>query len=309
MVRPMTAILALAAPVDWVEAAASAADGPAPLPRFRMTAYTGGPMRLAGWRHPVVVDLAGLELSDQRLPIRLQHDAGLGVGHTDRLVVDAGQLLAEGVISRATPAAADVVASGRNGFPWQASIGASVEEHEFVQAGQSVTVNGRVFAGPVNVVRKAGLGEISFVDRGADSRTSASLAAAAAASLETDMDLSARCSAILAAHGEAWRPLVQEALIAGKSDIEVVAAIEAAAVKAERETAAAAAAALTAERDALQAQVAALTAERDALQAQVAAAAQGAPAPVTGAAAPLSLEEWQKLPPRERAQRRRELAH
>ena len=40
-------------------------------------------------------------------------------------------------------------------------------------------VNGREFFGPVNVVRKATLGEISFVDLGADGQTSASVAAAA----------------------------------------------------------------------------------------------------------------------------------
>ena len=39
--------------------AAGTGDGAAPLPRFRMVAYTGTPMRVAGWRHPVVLDLDG----------------------------------------------------------------------------------------------------------------------------------------------------------------------------------------------------------------------------------------------------------
>ena len=30
------------------------------LPRFQMVAYTGGPMRITGFSHPVVVDLAQL---------------------------------------------------------------------------------------------------------------------------------------------------------------------------------------------------------------------------------------------------------
>jgi hypothetical protein len=29
------------------------------LRRFTMSAYTGGPMSLRGWRHPTVIDLAG----------------------------------------------------------------------------------------------------------------------------------------------------------------------------------------------------------------------------------------------------------
>lgn len=146
-------------------------------PRFTMTAYTGGAMAVGGWRYPIVVDLSGLNIPLQSLPIRLQHDASRGVGHTDRIGVESGILTASGVISRATPAASDVVESSKNGFPWQASIGASVVEYEFVKEGQSVLVNGKTHSGPVNVVRKSVLGEISFVDLGADMNTSAHIAA------------------------------------------------------------------------------------------------------------------------------------
>lgn len=157
---------------------AAAADGQsAPLPRFKMVAYSGGAMRVGGWRHPVVIDLAGLGVPSQARPIRFGHDPLSGVGHTDAIRVEAGQLVATGVISRDTPAAKEVVASSRNGFPWQASVGASVEEFEFIKDNQKATVNGQEITGPVNVVRKATLGEISFVDLGADGRTSASIAA------------------------------------------------------------------------------------------------------------------------------------
>ena len=44
------------------------------LPRFSMVAYTGGPMRMAGWRYPVIVDLAGLAIPSQNRPIRFGHD-------------------------------------------------------------------------------------------------------------------------------------------------------------------------------------------------------------------------------------------
>jgi hypothetical protein len=158
-----------------------AADGaqPAGLPRFRMVAYTGGPMRVAGWRHPVVIDLAGLAIPSQSRPIRFGHDPLSGVGHTDAIRVEQGQLVASGVVSRDTAAAREVVVSSKNGFPWQASLGASVEEFEFVRENQQITVNGQQHGGPLNVVRKATLGEISFVDLGADGATSASVAASA----------------------------------------------------------------------------------------------------------------------------------
>ncbi len=160
-----------------ITAIAAGADAEKALPRFKMLAYTGGAMRVAGWRHPVVLDLAGLSVPSQNRPIRFAHDPAAGVGHTDAIRVEGGQLVATGVISRDTATAREVVASSRNGFPWQASVGASVEEFEFIRESQKAIVNGLEFSGPINVVRKATLGEISFVDLGADGRTSASIAA------------------------------------------------------------------------------------------------------------------------------------
>jgi hypothetical protein len=163
--------------VDLEAAMEGAASGA--LPRFRMVAYTGAPMRVGGWRYPVVIDLAGLSIPSQSRPIRFGHDPLSGVGHTDAIRVEAGQLVATGVVSRDTPAAREVVASSKNGFPWQASVGASVDEFEFVKENQKVMVNGQQYSGPLNVVRKSSLGEISFVDLGADGATSASVAAGA----------------------------------------------------------------------------------------------------------------------------------
>ncbi|MCY2924686.1 MAG: hypothetical protein NT031_04485, partial [Planctomycetota bacterium] len=166
--------LELTAPMEILaEAAAAPASGAEGggqprMARFSMVAYTGGTMRIAGWRLPVVVDLAGLAIPSQSRSVRFSHDAGSGVGHTDSIAVREGRLMATGVVSRDTPAAREVVTAAKNGFPWQASIGAGIEQFETVREGQTVTVNGREFKGPVNVVRKATLGEISFVDLGAD---------------------------------------------------------------------------------------------------------------------------------------------
>ena len=108
------------------------------LPRFRMVAYTGTPMRIAGWRHPVIVDLAGLSIPNQKRPIRFSHDPSAGVGHTDSIRIDKGRLVAAGIVSRDTAIAREVVASSKNGFPWQASIGSSVDEFEFTPEGKDI---------------------------------------------------------------------------------------------------------------------------------------------------------------------------
>ncbi|MBK9187337.1 MAG: hypothetical protein IPM33_00110 [Phycisphaerales bacterium] len=162
---------------EFIAASGNEAGAGSSLPRFRMVAYTGGPMKVAGWRHPVVIDLAGLAIPSQSRPIRFGHDAAAGVGHTSAVAVEDGKLVASGMISRDTHAAKEVVASARNGFPWQASVGASVEAFEFLRENQSATVNGREVQGPLNIVRRATLGEISFVDLGADGGTTASIAA------------------------------------------------------------------------------------------------------------------------------------
>lgn len=152
------------------------AEGKEPLARFRMTGNTGAPMRLAGWKYPVVLDMEGVTIPSQKAPVRFQHDPHHGVGHTESIGVEGGKLVASGVISRGTAAAKEVRDSARNGFPWQASVGATADEVEFVKAGQRVQVNGMEYEGPINVARKSTVGELSFVDLGADPHTDALIA-------------------------------------------------------------------------------------------------------------------------------------
>jgi len=171
--------LTLCAPVGELVAAKddSATDG-APSPRrFGMVAYTGGAMRLAGWPHPVVVDLAGMQVSAKSRPILKDHNPSLIVGHTESVRVEGSQLLVSGVVSGAGAVAREIVESSLSGFPWQASLGASAEQIETVGKGRSAQANGRTFDGPVQVVRRSRLGEVSFVALGADDDTEARVAA------------------------------------------------------------------------------------------------------------------------------------
>ncbi len=163
-----------------VELEAAPGDGEAQkLRRFTMTAYTGGAMQLAGWRYPVVVDLTGLDVGRQRRPIllHLQRDVDFVMGQTDSVAVLNDQLIVAGHILGDSPKARQVIALADKGFAWQASIGARVEQVEFVAEGKTSQANGREFAGPVNIVRRAAPGEISFVVLGADENTSAQIAA------------------------------------------------------------------------------------------------------------------------------------
>jgi hypothetical protein len=147
--------------------------------RFHMDAYSGAPMAVAGWRFPVIVDLNGLTVRGGA-KVYLDHDRAARVGHIDGLQIEHGALRVGGVISSTSQTAREVVADADNGYPWQASIGATVVDAEFVGEGKTVSVNGREVAGPVNVARRTVLSEVSFVGSGADDHTSASIAAGAA---------------------------------------------------------------------------------------------------------------------------------
>ena len=157
-------------------AAAAVADGDSPrLPRFKMVAYTGGEIRQ--WGETYVIDLEGTSIPKTGIPVRVHHDPSQGAGHTEKIEVKNGRLLLEGIISRDTEAAREVVVSAGRGFPWQASVGMDIQASESVAEKTSVTVNGKTFKGPLFVLRKTSLEEVSFVDRGADGKTSARIAA------------------------------------------------------------------------------------------------------------------------------------
>ena len=138
-----------------------------------MEVYTGVALKQYHLEYPVVVDLEGVSLEAQTVPARYHHNALEGVGHTTKMEIRDGSLWVEGVISRDTEAAREVLASALKGFPWQSSIGQSIQRMEFVEAGTTVEVNGKSFHGPLYVARESSTNEVSFVDLGADKNSSA----------------------------------------------------------------------------------------------------------------------------------------
>lgn len=169
-------------------AAAAAADGEAKkLPTVRMVAYTGGPMRVSGWGpNPLIIALDGLAIP-ANVPLRFAHDGYELVGHSENIRVEGTKLLLDGVISFETARAKSIVTSAANGFPWQASVGVQPTEVRFVEAGQTMEINGSVRKGPFYAVTKGQLREVSIVDLGADPKTQTKIAAMATeASMDED---------------------------------------------------------------------------------------------------------------------------
>ena len=140
--------------VEPKEGATIELGGEQPLPVFTLVAYTGGKAQPKDIPCPVVIDLSGLDIPVQKIPVRYEHKSFQGVGHTEKIRIVNGEVMAEGVISRDTSWARDVAKSAVNGFPWQASMGGPVHQTEYVPFGQTVTVNGQTFEGELYVIRK-----------------------------------------------------------------------------------------------------------------------------------------------------------
>jgi hypothetical protein len=157
--------------------AEKAVEGEAPaLPKLKIRAYNGGAMRVSGYRYPVVIDLATLK-ANATIPILRSHSTDRIVGHGTP-TISANAIDIEAVVSSDTPDASEIVRLGKNGFPWQASVGVDVTAAPtFISEKDTVNVNGQTFAGPINVVRGGELFETSVLPLGADKTTTAAVAA------------------------------------------------------------------------------------------------------------------------------------
>lgn len=163
-------------------------------PEINMVAYNGGKVMQWWEEYPIIVDLEGMEFGDNHA-ILYAHSSAIEniIGQTIAVRAEGGSLYADGEVLGESDTVKSVVALSTKGYKWQASIGASPSSPEFIRAGETVEVNGQSFDGPVTVFRASKLSEISFVQRGADSTTSASVAASAASqqtqSCHKDLDM------------------------------------------------------------------------------------------------------------------------
>jgi hypothetical protein len=144
--------------------------------------YSGGIITPSGGWGPTLIDLAGVELSAS-VPLLADHQAALaGILGTVQPSVRDGKLIASGTIIEATDAARTVVQLSRGGFEFQSSIGLHPSKVEFLDADETVHVNGRTHTAPtggLTIVRAGTLREITLTAVAADSSTSAAIAASA----------------------------------------------------------------------------------------------------------------------------------
>lgn len=191
-----------------VELTAASADGTR-RPTFEILAYTGAPMRLAGFANGVIIELAGLKPRGPRIPILRDHDNGRVIGQADSITIDRSGVRLAGTITGDDDDARSIVTHSKNGFRWQASIGATIVRQEFLREGEKATVNGRSVAGPMTIVRQASLFETSFVAVGADGDTETNIAARRG-TMSTSTETAELTAAPTAADPEAIRAAAME---------------------------------------------------------------------------------------------------
>ena len=154
-----------------VDAGSEVNGVPVSNPKVIGLAYGGGKISLPGWKHPVVVDLAGLMIPET-VPLLANHEnrTTARVGMVRARLVD-NTLEIEGEILATTDLAANIVRQAREGADWQLSIGAEVKASELIRAGTSRPVNGRMVEGPFFLIANSLLREVSVVAVGADGDT------------------------------------------------------------------------------------------------------------------------------------------
>jgi len=169
-----------------IELQAADPNTPDALPSFSGIAYTGGVMhpKLAiQWNGPVVIDLAGLDAPVG--PVHRDHDESRPVGHLTAVSNDGTQLSVTGVFSVPSVDQQEIVSGARNGFPWRPSVGVKILTYSTIPQGQTLQCNGRTFEGPVLVVKRSQLKEVSLVTIPGDPESSVSIAASATTNMPT----------------------------------------------------------------------------------------------------------------------------
>jgi len=156
-----------------------------------IVAYTGTQMRPMAYSENVVVDLSGAGFSKSVIPIIIDHDTKLRFGHsTEKYILKAGESVKIGskeyhgpaIVIKAVKSSNMGVAKGvlddiKNGFPFQASIGASVEDYQYLEEEETKEINGAIFKGPLYWIKNSVIREVSLTVLGADSNTNVSIAA------------------------------------------------------------------------------------------------------------------------------------
>ncbi|WP_180138263.1 hypothetical protein [Acinetobacter sp. YH12043] len=139
---------------------------------FSGVAYSGEVITDHWYWDRIIFDLDSMQIKG-RIPALLDHSTRQRAGAINSHSIDHQNGLTVSGDLMSNEFGTQVAQDSDDGFPWQMSVRIEPSTVEEIQAGASVTVNGKVHQGPITVFRGGRIREVSFCALGADDNTNA----------------------------------------------------------------------------------------------------------------------------------------
>lgn len=139
---------------------------------FSGVAYSGEVITDHWYWKQVVFDLDSMQIKG-RIPALLEHSSYQRAGAIESHSISYESGLTVSGILLSNEFGTQVATDSDDGFPWQMSVRIEPSSIDEIQAGNTVTVNGKLLHGPITVFRGGRIREVSFCALGADENTMA----------------------------------------------------------------------------------------------------------------------------------------
>lgn len=141
--------------------------------KIKIVANTGG--RMSFYDCDVIIK-AGATISThtEKPPILKEHNRSLPIGFITSIEQNDNDILIEGELTFDNDIVNDIKVSSKRGFPWQASLGFTVNDFETIDVGEKGIVNGaeeKASRVPIKIANDITIWECSVVTFGADNKT------------------------------------------------------------------------------------------------------------------------------------------
>ena len=139
---------------------------------FSGVAYSGEVITDHWYWKQVIFDLDSMQIKG-RIPALLEHSSYQRAGAIESHAISYESGLTVSGILMSNEYGTQVATDSDDGFPWQMSVRIEPSSIDEIQAGNTVTVNGKLLHGPITVFRGGRIREVSFCALGADENTMA----------------------------------------------------------------------------------------------------------------------------------------
>ena len=139
---------------------------------FSGVAYSGEVITDHWYWKQVIFDLDSMQIKG-RIPALLEHSSYQRAGAIESHAISYESGLTVSGILLSNEYGTQVATDSDDGFPWQMSVRIEPASIDEIQAGNTVTVNGKLLHGPITVFRGGRIREVSFCALGADENTMA----------------------------------------------------------------------------------------------------------------------------------------